>query len=392
MNNSKFLYSLKDTATYQILSQDIINNINKYLQQSDNVIKNKNNKITNNILKNNHLQYNKNKNENKFILILNKVSLNNINELLIEFLENINISSIEDYEILQRIFFMKIIKEIDLLEIYYTFILNIFKIIYYKYKFEPLYFIKLIYLKIENDYKNINFTNEYNFLDELNIELYRINCLKVIKFLVNNNFLKNDTIIYINNIIYKQNRYIPDIVHWSKVNIINDIIKNKLKIINCDNMRDKILLESILYNNIDNNTEINIEHIEDEESENKIEILIKNIIEEYLYIQSDEDIVEFLKNDCNNNNDRNLFCYYLLLYYLERNDENILKLLCYLIDTKQILKNNISSGFINLFNKNILKNKVDINKIKRLLVFFKSKNITKDIEYIYKKYNVSYKF
>ena len=67
----------------------------------------------NNILKNYKIQNKKDNISNKVILILNKLSETNINNLVLEFIDNINQVDQENFDEIQKTFYFKIINEIN---------------------------------------------------------------------------------------------------------------------------------------------------------------------------------------------------------------------------------------------------------------------------------------
>ena len=152
-------------------------------------------------------------------------------------------------------------------------------------------------------------------------------------------------------------------------------------------MRDKILLENLLDNIVD--IKINIDtskFIEISDNEDMFNNSIENIIDEFLYLESNEEIKEFINNECLDADKKNMFCLITIKFFFTReNIDLILKLFSYLIKNKIIFKSNLSRG-INLYMSN---NEIkDENKIKKLLQFLKSNNITKNIEHIFKKYKM----
>jgi len=386
--NSIQLLKLKNNTTYQILDEKIINKINNLFSNSNIKFKNKKYKKSSNILKNNNFQLNKNKIENKIILILNKVSNDNINKLIIEFLQNINIETKEEYELVQNIFFTKLVKEINMIDNYFNIFINIFSIVYNKLNIEPYFFINILKNKVYYDYKDIKLSNNFTFISNYKDEIYRINTLKIIKYFIFKNFFSENIKENINNILLEQNKYIPDIAFWfnkKDIDIFKDKILSKLKLCSC--MRDKILLENLFDDDINIDININISNIKNEyDTENSFNNLVENIIKEFLYLESNEEIKEFIKTECISADKKNILCSIAIKYFFNQESTNsIIKLFTYLIKTKIIFKSNLSRGLILFITTN-----EDINneKIKKLLQFLKSNNITKNIEHIFKKYKV----
>ena len=183
------LRELKTHPQYQMLNNDLINEINSLFSLSNIKTKKRTGKKSNNILKNNKFQINKNKLENKLILILNKVSNDNVEQLVVEYLSNINVKNSEDYDVIQQEMYCKLVKDIKFINNYYSFMKNIFKINKYKLGLYPEYFIKILEYKVNYDYNNISIPEKFSFLENLNSETDRINNLKLLKYLINNNFL-----------------------------------------------------------------------------------------------------------------------------------------------------------------------------------------------------------
>jgi len=382
------LLDLKNNTKYQILDEKIISEINNLFSNSNIKFKNKKYKKTSNILKNNNFQLNKNKIENKTILILNKVSNDNINKLVVEFLQNVNIKLKEDYELIQKIFFIKLVKEINMIDNYFNLFIYIFSIIYNKLKFEPTFFINILENKICFDYKDIQLSDNFQFISEYKDELYRINTLKIIKYFIFKNFLGIKVKKDLDSILLEQNKYIPDISFWfdkKEIDRFKQQIFSKIDLCSC--MRDKILLENLLDDIVDIKINIDTNKLfEDTNEEDSFSNLVENIMEEFLYLESTEEIKEFIINDCLNADKKNIFCSIAIKHFFDQeNVDVIIKLFSYLIKNKIIFKSNLSRGLVLYISNNEIN---DITKIKKLLQFLKSNNITKNIEYIFKKYKM----
>ena len=248
---------------------DIINNFIFFKNNSKNINLNKNIlNLFNNLFSINN--YNKistkninNKNKfkdnffNKLNSILNKLSHNNINNLVIEFIDNIGYINITDFEEVQKILYLKIINDINFISIYLNFI-NIIIYIYNKvnnYTFK--FFIDIVESKFKLDYLNINIFDDklkfiYKLCDDINAlyELKRKNNLILLKNLIDLNFLSNKLINICTDNIINQNKYLYDIYFWFDLNNIklsNEYTKKILNIINNNiSIRDKILLENLI--------------------------------------------------------------------------------------------------------------------------------------------------
>lgn len=384
--NSTTLLALKNNTKYQILSENIICSINNLFNMSNAIVKKKSNKNKINIIKNTNFQQTKNKFENKIIMILNKVSNDNIDKLIIEFLENITIDTIEEYNMIQTIIFNKIIREIDMIDSYYKFMIIIFQIMYYKFNFEPYYFTLLIENFILHCYNNTILSDEFAFLQDYNDETIRCNVIKIIKLLLHYNFFNYELKNIITDILFNQHKFNIDISCWfSNDNQYIELYKEQLveRINNCSSFREKILLENLFSQTsvvTVNHTNIN------DNMTNELEILMDNIIEEYMYFKSLDDITEFINEYCNNPDDKNIFCSLLINHYFKSEDNNsILTLFTILIKNKVIFKSNISRGLTIYCKDN---DTINNDKMKQLLLFLKSNNITKNIEHIFKKYKI----
>ena len=251
INNFSKLKFLKENT---ILPDDVLQLFSKIYNNSNNNSNNYTNIISksSNVLKSITVQQKKDTIINKVNLILNKLSENTVNGLIIEFINNIGKISIEQYEDIQKTFYLKIINENKFIDIYLYFIKIIDYLYYNVQKYTLEYFYNIIESKFKYDYKidNIELINKYEFLNILeNNEDIRSNNLLIIKKLYKNEFISKDLIVYCDNIILNNDIYIIDIYHWfnnekiSTDNIIKikNILKTK-KII----LRDKTLLENLI--------------------------------------------------------------------------------------------------------------------------------------------------
>ena len=211
---------------YKNLDENIINNILNLFNSNYDIKQKKNKKVfikksENNILKNSKLQSMKDKIVNKVNLILNKLSDTNIDNLVIEFIQNIKLNNIDDYnEFLQSIY-NKIISEVNFIKNYLSF----FKIITYIYEkcynYTTKYFFDIIENKFKENYSSIELL-EYD-------ENKRLNNLILIKELININLLKNTIIENINEIIINQTNFYSDIYYWFKDIKLSEDYQEKIK-------------------------------------------------------------------------------------------------------------------------------------------------------------------
>ena len=397
--NYQDLLKLKNIPEFKYLDKNFIDEINKIFSGSNIKTKKYKNKTSNNIFKTTKFNLDKNKIKNKIILILNKVSELNINNLTIEYLKNIELENESDFIDIQIEFYKKMIKDIDLLEYYYLFMINIFSIVKSKYNFQPDFFINILKDKILDDYtSNHSIKEENSFIQDYTKEILRVNNLEIIKFLISKKFFNNELSDVVSNYLLNQNqnKHIPDIYYWfNNLSISNSERKNiQKKSSNEKNMRNKILLEKLIEgeNNCIKKIKLdkNISNIEDnkEIEEDTLIIQIKNIIEEYIYLKSVEEVFEFIKDECKSPIHKNLFCKIIFYYFFnscQQNENYFIKLLDILIKKRILFKSNLSRGLITFSNEFNINNS---NKIKLLLLYLKSNNITKNIEYMFKKYNI----
>ena len=161
------------------------------------------------ILHNTKIQGKKNLNENKIIMIMNKISHNNINELVKEYLSIITINTVEEYNIIQQEILCKLVKDISFIDNYIPFIIKIFSIEKYRLSLEPIYFITNLDNKIRNNYSidiNVDISQQ--------IETERLSYLQVMTKLILFKFFTLDLYDYISNIILSQNMFKIDVYYW----------------------------------------------------------------------------------------------------------------------------------------------------------------------------------
>lgn len=343
-----------------------------------------------NILKNQKLQNKKDNIVNRVNLILNKLSESNIDNLIIEFIENINQVSLENFEDIQKAFYFKTISEINFVKIY----LKFFKVIGYLYNkvqsYNLSFFISIVETKFNIDYMQqpIN-SDKYTFLIELEGETKRMNNMILIKNLVDLNFCSDKLIHLCDKVILNQTTYLPDIYHWfnSKNKELTkneiDVIKSILNSINTP--RDKILLENLI--NKVKTTQSVVKEVERETVVgDTLKLETENIIDEYVLIKSFDDIKHFIDTRCVDAIAKNKFCEQLIDKYFIVNIESsqdIIELIKSLIKSHTLFKSNLSRGLI-MLNNNWKDRSIDYNKpimrMKTLLSMMKSIGITKGLE------------
>ena len=369
-------------------------------------------KVNSNILKNQTVQNNKDIISNKINLILNKLSESNIDNLIIEFIQNINQVDHDTFNEIQKTFYLKIISEINFVKIYIKFL----KIIGYLYNkvqgYNLSYFYSIVESKFKSDYTEqfiISSNLSYFIKNIINDTGHRINNLIIINNLINNNMLSKSIYDYCDNIILNQEIYISDIYNWFNLknrqlteNEINNITIILGK--NICSPRDIILLENLI--NKTNIIENTIKHTNNENVSNVIQPytpVIKsdafnnqcnNILEEYLIENTLDDIKYFIDTVCIDTNTKNKFSEYLFYYYFTENIDSsmiIFDLIKQIIKNQYLFKSNLSKGLL-LFN-NTWKTQCNkyinpINKMKKLLLLLKTAGITKGIEFLINQYKV----
>ena len=371
--NSVDLYKLKNDTKCVFLSENIISSVLDIFSKSNiKVIKCAKKQVS--TIKTNKVQAKKDLNENKIIMIMNKISDNNINELIGEYLSNVLVDTEEKYNIIMTEIFNKMLKDIKFIENYIKFAIKIFIIEKKRLNLFPEEFIDLIKLTLHT---NVN-------------EEERTACYILVKSLIKYSFFNQNMINYISNIVLSTNiksRYI-DVYNWFNGLDINEYKESILNIANkcnSENMnREQILIESL----IDNNKIITSSQKEISVEENDIiNTSIVNIIEEYNFLKSLDEVIEFINTECNNINNKNLFCKEVIDFYIAKDMKEGLELVDKLINKKVLFKSNISKGLVMYLNDN---NDNDNNsyKIIQILKYLKHNNITKNIEHIFKKYKV----
>jgi len=347
--NSIDLYKLKNNTKCVLLNETLVSEILSYFNQS-NIKTFKGPKKQVNILKNNKIQNKKDLSENKLIMIMNKLSHNNLNELIKEYLLNPSIT-IEQYNSIQNEILIKMMKDITFINIYIPFVIKIFTIEKYRLSVEPEFFIKNIMNIISYHYLNLDTDSYLMQMTDRDNESDRLSCLKLINYLIKFNFFNKDLGNYISN----QNIIINPTLQTELVKSVETVIKSQPT-------NDPV---------------------------NQFIILLDNIIEEFFYLESKEEIQNFINTECKDLNNKNIFCKEILNRYF--NDilkkDLIYDLLNYLINQKSLYKSNISKGLLlYLDSLPVLQTKND--SMEKLLKFLKSNNITKNLEHLFKKYKI----
>ena len=363
-------------------------------------------KVNTNILKNHTVQNNKDIISNKINLILNKLSESNIDNLIIEFIQNINQVDHDTFNEIQKTFYLKIISEINFVKIYIKFL----KIIGYLYNkvqgYNLSYFYSIVESKFKSDYTEqfIIPSNLSYFIKNINDTGHRINNLIIINNLIDNNMLSKSIYDYCNNIILNQEIYISDIYNW--FNLKNrELTENEINNItiilgkNICSPRDVILLENLInkthiIENTTNHTSNVIQPRAPVINSDAFNNQCNNILEEYLIENTLDDIKYFIDTVCIDTNTKNKFSEYLFYYYFTENIDSsmiIFDLIKQIIKNQYLFKSNLSKGlllFNNTWKTQITKYINPINKMKKLLLLLKTTGITKGIEFLINQYKV----
>lgn len=317
-----------------------------------------------NLLKNSKLQSSKDTTKNKVNLIINKLSNKNINELVIEFIKTFQEIDQTEFNKIIEVFYLKIVNDEKFTNLFFDFFVRISNIYTHLFNFEIKHFVDLIELKIKKDYLDIELDDEYSILEKTTSEEQRISNLKLVILLINKSVLNKKIIKKISEYLVNT-EYIPDIYKWfsnptikknDKIESYNDILKSKLS--QDLNHRNMILLKSLLdinrieYDDInilsdeDINDDENLEIKEEDQNDSDYEISIKNIIEEYLFLEEFDEIIGFINDNKLVDKNLEIFTNSLINIYFINNLSN-------------------SDKFKNLFI-NIKKNKLIQNEIFKL--------------------------
>jgi hypothetical protein len=407
-SNINLFLSFKSDTEVQELDDNILENLVSIFGTIDKNKKNKKiiKKSNINILKNQKIQNKKDNIVNRVNLILNKLSETNIDVLTYEFLENINQIDIDNFEEIQKTFYLKIISEINFIKIYLQF-LKVLGFIYWKVQsYDLSYFISIVESKFRFDYTDYDILpdSKFEFIIDLDGETKRINNLILIKNLIEQKFINESLNDNLDQLIIQQKVFLPDIYYWfnSRNKELSNDEKNKiielLKIPNL-NSREMVLLESLINKSIKQKqitVSTTIKKIESSEIKtDTLNLELNNIIEEYILIRSLDDIIYFIENRCSDAISKNKFCEAILDKYFISNKEisnELVELLKQLIKNQTLFKSNLSRGLL-LINNNWKEKTLDyykpVEKMKGILNVLKSIGITKNIEFLFDQYKIS---
>jgi hypothetical protein len=334
-----------------------------------------------NILKNQKIQIQKENISNKVNLILNKLSEKNIDSLIIEFIENINQVSLESFLEIQKTFYLKIISEINFINIYIEFL----KIIGFLYnqvqEYNLSYFYEIIETKFKNDYTNyeINPNNNLSFINDLNGETNRTNNLILINTMIEYKLISNDIYKFCDEVVLNQTLFLSDIYYWFNSKNRNlsasEIVKIK-EILNKPDIipRDSILLKNLLQEkqpnlSISNPTIVKpmhttvVNHVSNQKEVEKVKPKVTptntinlecvHIIDEYLLFKSIDDLKYFIDTRCIDTITKNKFCENLIDKFFTSNKETIdeiIQLIKQLVKLHILFKSNFSRGLLLIYN------------------------------------------
>ncbi len=415
--------SFKSSTEVQELDEKILEALVSVFGVIDKNKKNKKfaKKSNTNILKNHKMQNKKNNSINRVNLILNKLSESNIDNLVIEFLENINQVDLENFEEIQKAFYLKIMSEINFIKIYLQF-LKILGYVYWKVQsFDLSFFISVAEAKFKLDYTDFDVEpdSKFDFIRELDGETKRINNLILIKNLIEHKFTNESLYNFSDETIINQTVFLPDIYYWfnSRNKELTQEDKNKIKTILEQpnlNSREIVLLETLInknkipvsLNQVTNAPTTNIQQsstiskpqkVTSSSNEIKTDTLkleCENIVEEFVLVKSIDDVKYFIENRCIDALSKNKFCEILLDRYFSSNKENateLIDMVKQLIKLQTLFKSNLSRGLL-LINNNWKERSIDYNKpsdkMKSLLITLRNIGITKGIEFLMDQYKV----
>lgn len=391
--NIEFLLSFKDHPELLLLNDSVIKSLpDNFVRIYSKKVKKKITKpiSKSNILKNSKLQTAKNKDENKVNLVLNKLSEDNLNNIIQEFLETFVDVDQEKYDVILKTIYLKLIKDEKFIYIYYK-LYNIINSIYFSlFDLNNKFFIDTIQNKVLSDYNVKKLKDPFKFVSKLKTEENRINNLKLIILLIESDNLNKEIITKVTDIIINDDK-IPDIVFWFNNKIIRknikledyyDILSSKLK--NKINNRSRVLLKNLL--NIEDNEMLDdsesssddeelsefsddscVISVKEENTKSEFEIEIDNIIEEFLLLEDVDEILTFIKEFSKDKDSTKLFTKTLLNFYFNSTINNYSKFKILFINLKKskLIDNDFYiSSLSELMND---ENKLDYNNLTKKL-------------------------
>lgn len=383
--NIKNFLQLKNLQQTSYLENDIINEILYSFENNDiKKVKKNSYKKNNFINKNNKIKINKDKVVNKVKLILNKLSQNNINNLVLEFIQNIKINSQDDFNDFISTIYLKILSEISFVNIYLDFFKKIICTYNKFYNFNYNYFYDLIEKKFMNDYFNISINDDSSIIIDSMSDDFRINNIKLIKEMVNSSYFDVKIVKIINSKILNQTMYLSDIYFWFKDTEIDKediyLIKNILDNQNDIEIRDKILLQNLIspYEDEPKKNKIVFKKKKNNSFDDNVNELINNFL-----INNDSILIKsFIEANCKEINEKNKFCEIIITSYFLNKFTFILDLIEELIVNQILFKSNVSKGLISInYQHNEIINK-NIKLKLELILKLKKLGITKNLEFL----------
>lgn len=310
--NLEYLLSFQKNEEVQNLDSDTLKLFTSlFLKNYSKKVKKKIIKPTNNILKNQKIQISKDKTQNKANLILNKLSKNNFDNLIKEFIKTFQEIDYEEYKKILQVFYTKIVKDEKFSSLFLKFCIQISNIYNHFFEYNIDYFFDLIEKKTKYDYFNYKLEPELSFLLKLDKEENRINNLKLIVLLIDNKLLDFKVIPEVSKMLINTNN-IPEIYTWFSTKVVNKIdnIKKynldlKSKLTEDINNRFIVLLKNLMdSNDIQYESEAESTDLESEndeagfnnEDKSDYEIEIENILEEYILLEDFEEILNFIND------------------------------------------------------------------------------------------------
>jgi len=340
--NYNSIYKLKENPENLNLDDDILNILKKYF----NFNTNKKHKTK--------FFINKSDTKNKINLILNKITKDNILSLIKDFSKNINLENINDINNIYTCVYQKCMSDREFIENYIDFLVRIIFIIK-----ELDFFSIQFFFNVMDDFINdvyLSGNNTYN-------ENQRYNCLILFNTLIEIKFVNDDFIKYFENIILNQKYFEIDIYNWIKIQNnnkkYNELI---LKYMNSENKRNSILFSSLVDNKNDNNQPIKtvVKKPVKKPAINRNITEIYNLLDEYVELKIDDEIIFFINENYNNVDKKLFFCNIFLSYLNDKKNYEVFKnILLKLVKSNTINKsiflvaskekNNISSKIRSLF-------------------------------------------
>lgn len=336
-----YILSFKTHQDTQYLDEYTINYITKLSLFNDNKHRNNKKNQNNQLLKNPKMQILKDNLDNRVNLILNKLSENNMDNLLLEFVNNIGNILQSDYENIQKTFYLKMISEINFMKIYLSFLININTIYTKVFNYSLKHFIDILETKFIHDYV---VPSDNEFIITLDGETRRINNLLIIKNCITVGIMSDKLTNECSDKLLNQTKYLPDVYYWFNDGVDKkyiDKIKNLLSTPNIQT-RDKVLLENLFVikqvNKVDKVVEVG--HI----NKDTLQLEINNILEEYILMENYEDVVYFIEKKCTDAIKKNKLCLAITEYYFIELNTKLLDLMKRLFNSKMIFHTNIKSG------------------------------------------------